>query len=131
MSIPLSPPALHQSGRVNALLKNHYIMKINFQANRNFRKSNTSTVKDALQDMLDAYKLNDRYKATELVSSWGKLMGTAIGNRTEKVFMKDKKLFVKITSAPLKHKLSISKPQVLDIFRKEFGENAIEDLVLL
>lgn len=106
-------------------------MKSNYQNKYNTRKSDTSILKDAFQDLLHSYKIKDKFNATQLVSSWGKLMGSPIASRTEKVFMKERKLFVKLTSAPLKHELNLSKTKVLDIFKKEFGENSLEDIVFL
>lgn len=97
----------------------------------NLRKSETSTVKDAIQELLNTYNIKDKYNATRIASSWGGLMGAPIANRTENVFLKEKKMFVKLTSAPLKHELQISKSKVLDIFNREFGSGAVEDIVFL
>lgn len=95
------------------------------------RTAETNTVKSALQEMLSTYRIKDKFTATQITSSWGRMMGEPIAKRTEKVYMKNKKIFVKLTSAPLKNELSLSKQKVKNLFQKEFGEDTIEDIVFL
>ncbi|MTI33519.1 DUF721 domain-containing protein [Xanthovirga aplysinae] len=106
-------------------------MRFKTKTDHNLRKSETSTVGEAFQEMLKAYRLKNRFTATQIVHSWTKLMGPPIGNRTEKVRLKDKTLFVTLNSAPLKHELSLSKFKIIEIFNREFGEDTIEEVVFL
>lgn len=98
---------------------------------KDLRTAETSTVKSAIHELLATYKIKDKFTATQITTSWGTLMGDPIARRTEKVFMKDKKLFVKLNSAPLKNELSLSKQKMLSLFEKEFGEGAVQDIVFL
>jgi len=104
-------------------------MKIN---NKEYspRKSATSTVAESFQELLKAYKIKDKFNETHLVSSWGRLMGPAISNRTSEVFINRKKLYVTLTSAPLKQELSYNKARILEIFKDEFGDGIIEEIVI-
>lgn len=95
------------------------------------RTAETNTVKSALQELLSTYKIKDKFTATQITSSWGKIMGEPIAKRTDKIYMKNKKLFIKITSAPLKNELSLSKQRIKSLFQKEFGENAVEEIIFL
>jgi hypothetical protein len=36
---------------------------------------------------------------------------------------------VRLTSAPLKSEMNLNKAKVLDIFKKEFGEKVLKDIV--
>jgi hypothetical protein len=58
-------------------------------------------------------------------------MGSPIAKRTKRIFVKDRKLFVELTSAPLKHELTLSKGKILDIFDREFGQNLLDDIVFI
>ena len=97
----------------------------------NQRKSNTSTIGEAIRDLLNIYRLQGRFDETQLIDSWERLMGRSIASRTTKLFIKDKKLFVQVNSAPLKNELSLSKPKIIEIFEKEIGKDIIRQVVLL
>lgn len=58
-------------------------------------------------------------------------MGKTIANRTNKIFFKEKTLFIEITSAALKHELSQSKSKMIELIAKEFGPGLVEDIVIL
>ncbi|MEQ8927482.1 MAG: DUF721 domain-containing protein [Fulvivirga sp.] len=95
------------------------------------RKSNTSTVGEALGDMLKQYHLNERFDQNRLLSSWEKLMGNTIANRTSKIFIKNKVLFVELNSAPLKNELNLSKDKLKSIIEKEIGPGIINEIIIM
>jgi len=95
------------------------------------RKADTSTVGDAMRELLDAYQLKAKYEQTQLINSWGKLMGAPIARRTDKIFVNDRKLYVKISSASLKQELNLSKSKILSLFMREFGEVVVYDVIFL
>ncbi|MBL3655001.1 DUF721 domain-containing protein [Fulvivirga sediminis] len=93
------------------------------------RKSDISSVKEAIDSLLDTYRLKGRFDEARLVESWAKLMGNTIANRTGKIFIKDQVLFVEILSAPLKHQLNHSKMEIMKILEKEFGHKVINEIL--
>jgi predicted nucleic acid-binding Zn ribbon protein len=97
---------------------------------RHGRKNEPTDIGSAIQEMLKAFKIEDRFHESNLVNSWEKVMGSPIAKRTSKIYIKDKKLFVYLTSAPLKHKLSMSKDKVLLLLTKEFGESLINEVII-
>ncbi len=97
----------------------------------NARKSDTSTVGEAMNELLNAYKLKNRFEQTQLINSWERLMGEPIARRTDNLYIRDRKLYVKLNSAALKQELNMSKSKILSIFLKEFGEVIVEDVVFL
>ncbi len=98
---------------------------------RSNRKSSISTVGESLKELLKAYRIQGKFDATRLTSSWERLMGRPIARRTKRVFIKDRKLFVELSSAPLKHQLVLSKDIILDIFEREFGQNMVDDIIFI
>lgn len=98
---------------------------------RGTRKSNLSTIEESLNDLLKTYRIQNKFDATRLTSSWERLMGTPISKRTKRVFVKDRKLFVELSSAPLKHELSLSKRMILELFDREFGKKLLDDIVFI
>ena len=88
-------------------------------------------MKEAVQDLLNAYRIKDRFDEAQLISSWEKLMGPPIAKRTNKIFIKNKVMFVELNSAPLKHELNQSKSKVLSLFSKEFGQGIVNEVIFM
>ena len=84
-----------------------------------------------MQDLLKTYHIDGKFQETQLISSWETLMGKAIAKRTRKIYIKNKKMFVELTSAPLKQELNMSKSKVMELFNNKFNKNVIEEIVFL
>ena len=103
----------------------------NIQLNNNIEKSDAVSIKEAVNDMLQTYNIKDKFNQTHIIASWERLMGKPIAKRTTKIFIKEKVMFVELTSAPLKQELSLSKTKILQILNNEAGENLLEDIVFI
>ncbi|MEY3648852.1 MAG: hypothetical protein RLZ13_1737 [Bacteroidota bacterium] len=95
------------------------------------RKKDAAPLADAFQDLLKAYRLEDTYQEKLLISSWPELVGKTIADRTSNVYIKDKKLFVKITSGPVKKELQLNKSKVIALIESQIGKGIVEDVVFL
>jgi hypothetical protein len=92
------------------------------------RKSETSTLKEAINSMMESYKIKGKFDENRLIGSWGSLMGAPIAKRTEKIFIKEKVLFVKLSSAPLRQELTIAKSKVMEIIHRNFDTSLVVDV---
>jgi hypothetical protein len=95
------------------------------------RKKDATPLGEALQDLLKSYRLEDTYQEKVLLASWPQLMGKTIADRTGNLYIKDKKLFVKITSGPVKKELQLNKSKVIALIESEVGKGIVEDVVFL
>ena len=95
------------------------------------RESETTSLKSAFKHLLSEYKLEDKYREKQLIANWARLMGKPIALRTEKIYFREKKLFVHLNSSPLKSELDHSKAKVIEILHREFGSDLFEELVFL
>ena len=95
------------------------------------RKSNTAPLKEVFEELLETYKLKDRYNEQKLIADWGTIMGTTVAKRTEKLFIKKKVLYVQLSSGPVKKELMMNKSKVVKIIADQFGEGTIQDIVFL
>lgn len=95
------------------------------------RKAEGITLKEAVQDLLSTYRLKDRFDEAQLIASWEKMMGAPIARRTNKIFIRNKVMFVELNSAPLKQELNGSKSKVLELFRKEFGHDIVNEIIFM
>lgn len=94
-------------------------------------RGNTIGIKKAFNEMLNDYNIDSKYKATIIKQLWLSIMGKTIASRTGNITLYNKKLKVKIESAPLKNELNMSKSKVLALLEKELGKGVIEDIVFI
>lgn len=86
------------------------------------RTSNVQSFQEAFSEMLKTYKIKQKFEESNIVNKWEEIMGKTIASRTSKIFIKDKKLFIEITSAPLKQQLLLSKSKILEILNRDHKE---------
>ena len=86
---------------------------------------------DAFQDLLKSYRLEDTFQEKLLLASWPTLMGKTIADRTSNLYIKDKKLFVKITSGPVKKELQLNKSKVMALIETEVGKGVVEEIIFV
>ncbi|KPQ13996.1 MAG: Protein of unknown function (DUF721) [Algoriphagus marincola HL-49] len=95
------------------------------------RKKEAAPLEEAFQELLKAYRLEGKFREKSLIHDWSSLVGKTIGDRTQSVFIRDKKLFVKITSGPVKREIQMNKSKILRLIEERYGVDVIEDLVCL
>ncbi|NVJ86721.1 MAG: DUF721 domain-containing protein [Algoriphagus sp.] len=95
------------------------------------RKKEAAPLEEAFQELLKAYRLEGKYREKSLIHEWGELVGKTIADRTQSVFIKDKKLFVKLTSGPIKREIQMNKSKILQLIEERFGKDLVLDLVCL
>jgi predicted nucleic acid-binding Zn ribbon protein len=92
------------------------------------RKSNEITLKDAIESLLDAYKLTGKLNETRLIASWDKVVGKHIARHTENIYIKGEILFVKLDSAALKNELTMARTKLVNNLNRVAGLNLIVDI---
>jgi len=93
-------------------------------------KHNELTLKEAINKMLTTYQLKGRLNEAHVVNKWEEIVGKTIAKYTKNVYIKDKKLFIKIDSAPLKQELHFQKEQLIKLINEEVGEQVIVDVLI-
>ncbi|OWP63463.1 hypothetical protein CDA63_08780 [Hymenobacter amundsenii] len=97
----------------------------------NSRKSDIVPLKDGITALLRAYRLQGKLNEVTVVASWEKIMGKAVALKTQQIYVSNNKLFVRLSSAPLKHELVMAKTKVLANINAEVGEDVIKEVVFL
>lgn len=86
------------------------------------KEEHSHTFSSAFRKFLTTEKIDNRYREKLLVESWEFLMGKPIGARTSNIYIKNRVLFVQLSSAPLKQELMHQKDKVLGIIAPDFGD---------
>ncbi len=93
-------------------------------------KHNEHTLKEAIEHLLKAYKLDDRLAEKKLVGSWEKVMGVMISKHTTDLYIKHKQLFVTLDSSALRNELALAKSKIVKMLNEEVGSEVITEVIL-
>ncbi|MCR9066454.1 MAG: DUF721 domain-containing protein [Cytophagales bacterium] len=88
-------------------------------------------LKEAIDAFLDSFNLKTKYSETHLIASWEKMMGKTIAVRTEKIYLRDRTLFLKISSAPLRQELVLAKSKLIERINRDLDNLKVEEIVFI
>jgi predicted nucleic acid-binding Zn ribbon protein len=94
-------------------------------------RSNDKPLKEAIEQMLQVYKIKRRFDETGVIASWPQLVGKSVANRTKELFIHDKKLFLRIESSVIKNELVLMRKQIIDKINEDAKTELIEDIIFL
>jgi len=94
-------------------------------------EGNAMHIGQAIQQLLNRYHIKSKFDEANLLSSWERLVGKPVAKRTKKLYIRNKVLFVQLESAALKNDLAIHKSHVIEVLRKEFGDDVVKDMVIM
>lgn len=94
-------------------------------------RTNDKTLKEAMEQMLKVYRLKGKYDETFAVKSWEEVVGKAVANRTKEIFIREKKLFVRLESSVVKNELKMMRTQIIDNLNEKAGAEVIHEIIFL
>lgn len=80
---------------------------------------------DVLRDYIKENNIGKKLKETDIVQSWEELLGKTIAHYTSNVVLRNRILFVEISSAVVKNELFMMREEI----RRKINEKAGEELV--
>lgn len=95
------------------------------------RKTNDKTLKEAIDQMLQVYKIKKRFDETGIIAHWPQLVGKSVANRTKELFIHDKKLFLRIESSVIKNELMLMRTQIINKINEEAKAELVEEIIFL
>ncbi|MBN1250885.1 MAG: DUF721 domain-containing protein [Bacteroidales bacterium] len=94
------------------------------------RKSNATTLGQAIRAYLKALGLDNKLKERSLINSWEETLGKNVANATSNIYIYDQKLFVELNSSIIRNELFMMKSAIMDSLNKKAGEIIIKDIIL-
>jgi predicted nucleic acid-binding Zn ribbon protein len=79
--------------------------------------------------LLKAYRLEGKFREKTLIHDWAELVGKTIADRTDSVSIKDKIIYVRLSSGPVKKELMMNKTKLLLLIEGKYGKGVVEDLI--
>ena len=93
------------------------------------RKKNTELLSDVILQVLKEKHLDKPLNEKRLIDSWSIVLGLNIMQYTSELIIKNKVLYVNLTSSVLRHDLFISKEEIKNSLNKCVGAEVIADIV--
>lgn len=94
------------------------------------RSSNQQSLDEVIREYLSALRLDTKLTEVKIVSAWEKIMGKMIANHTKEIYIKNKVLYLKLSSSVLREELSYGKEKIISLINKEAGTIIIENVVI-
>ena len=94
-------------------------------------RTNDKTLKEAMEQWLKVYRLKGKFDETNAVASWQEVVGAPVANRTKEIFIKDKKMFVRIESSVIKNQLVMMRSQIIESLNERAGSVVVTEIIFL
>ncbi len=95
------------------------------------RTPDPKPIGEALKAFLNAQKWSGKYESHQLKADWAKIVGDFVAQQTEKVEIRNKKIFIRVSQPTLRYELLMQKTSIIYRVNSHFGKRVIEDVVLL
>ncbi|MBI9058359.1 DUF721 domain-containing protein [Labilibaculum sp. DW002] len=94
------------------------------------RRSKTEKIDQLIQQVLKENNLDGKLKEYELVTSWEKVIGKTVANATTDIYIRNRKLFVKVRSSVIRNELLMIKDGLIKALNREVQANIIDDIIV-
>ncbi len=97
----------------------------------NNRNSEEERIDDVVNKLLKAYGLTKNYDEYEAVNSFKKIMGAPIVKYTHEIRLKNKRMYIKLTSSVIREELSMGKSKIIKMINEDLGKVVVLDIVFV
>lgn len=95
---------------------------------RNFKSKSIKTILDNM--ISGSNNLNSGLNNVKVQKLWEETMGSNVNSYTKEINLKNKTLYVSLSSSVLRQELSYGKQKIVDLINKEIGDKIITKVVL-
>ncbi|MDA9106759.1 DUF721 domain-containing protein [Flavobacteriaceae bacterium] len=95
---------------------------------RNFKSKSVKTILDNM--ISGSNSLNSGLNNVKVQKIWEQTMGSNVNSYTKEVNLKNKTLYISLSSSVLRQELSYGKQKIVDLINKEIGNEIITKIVL-
>ena len=93
------------------------------------RKKNTELLSDVIRQVLKQQHLDQPLYEKRIIDAWPLVLGANIVKYTSELSIKNKVLYVYLTSSVLRHDLFLSRVEIKKSLNKQVGAEVIVDII--
>jgi hypothetical protein len=97
---------------------------------RDMRKSNTQPLGEIIHEYLKALDIDNKLQEVRLIDSWPEVVGVTIANRTARLYVKNRVLFVYMNSSVARSELLRIRTGLVKGLNDRAGVKVIEDIII-
>ncbi|MFD2162071.1 DUF721 domain-containing protein [Paradesertivirga mongoliensis] len=94
-------------------------------------RNNDKPLKEAIEQLLNVYKLKRKFDETSLIAAWPELMGKAVANRTSQLYIRERKLFIRVESSVLKNELVMIRSEIIKRMNERAGSKVLDEIIFV
>jgi predicted nucleic acid-binding Zn ribbon protein len=94
------------------------------------RKSNTQPLGEVIRDYLKALDIDKKLMEVRLMESWPNVVGLAIAKKTDKLYIKNRVLFVYLNSSIVRTELLRIRESLPKALNERVGAKIIDEVVI-
>lgn len=91
--------------------------------------TNEVTLKEAIEAFLKEKKTQEGLGEARIIDAWYRTVGSYIGSYTEKIFVRDKVLYVTLSHNALRNELFYSRSKIIYSINQMVGQNSLKEIV--
>ena len=93
------------------------------------RKKNTELLSDVIHQVLKEQHLDKPLNEKRLIDAWPLILGASIMKYTSEIYIKNRVLYVNLSSSVLRHDLFMSREEIKNSLNKQVGAEVIVDII--
>lgn len=92
------------------------------------RREKDNEIGNVITKLMRSWGLEDRMKEMDIVNAWPDLMGTGVAHRTEKLYIRNKILHIKMNSSVMRDELRYGKSVIIQRVNEFAGMEMVNDV---
>ena len=93
------------------------------------RKRNTESLREVINQVLKTNHLDKKLNEKHLIEAWPKVLGENINMYTSELVIKNRVLYVTLTSSVLRHDLFLSREEIKLSLNRVVGVELIKEII--
>ena len=94
------------------------------------RRSNVQNLGQVVSEFLKEFKIDHKLKEVGIVNAWGDVLGSNISRVTSRIFVKNRVLFVHLSSPVVRNELMMMKSNIIKALNENVGASVIDEIVM-
>lgn len=86
-------------------------------------------IKDLLEIVIKDLQIGQKLEEQKIVQAWKSTLGDYVAKNTDNIYIKDKRLFVSISSSILKQELFIGRNKIVTSINQILGKKMVEEII--
>ncbi len=93
------------------------------------RRSNTQSLSEVLKEYIEQNRIEQKLKEVDVVQGWENLLGKTIANYTRNIYIRNKILYVELSSSVVKNELFMMREEIVRRINENAGREVISKII--